>query len=1141
MTLPEGVTINPSVGAGPRRLHAEPSTKGETPSSPFGAGCPSESKIGDFSVNSPIVSGPIDGAHLSRRAPRQPLRQPARRLPGRQVDPAGHPGQGRRRAEARPGHAAASPRSSTSCRSCPTRTSTSTSAKASAARWRRRRPAARSRPRPTSRRGATPTWSGTNRCPPTIAAGVGGGPCPSGLAPFAPQAKGGMLNSRAGAYTPFYLHLTRKVDRTGDRLLLGPVPAGPAGQDRRHPLLPGGRDRSGAAQLGGGGARPPLLPGGEPDRPHLLRLRRRLGARLRARQPLPRRSLPRLRLLGGGDRLGPGRALRPRRGDRALGGPHRPGRPRRPRSTPPAPTRSPTSSTASRSTCATSAPTSTAPTSPLNPTSCEPFTRRLGAERRRPALRRSRRRHAGDGHRALPGLRLRLARLQAADRRCGCKGGTKRGDYPSLRVVVRPRPGDANIASAAGDAAALDLPRPGQHQDDLHQRRSSPPTACPPGSVYGHVRAFTPLLEAPMEGPAYLRSSSHTLPDLVFALRGHGIEVDVAGRIDSFKGGIRGTFPTIPDAPVTKFVLKLNGGKRGVLVNAENLCARQAAGRRQVHRARQPRLALAPGGEGRVQEEEEERAGQVRIRDARWQSSPALLLAGLSAGRRRGRGLPAALASPGRRAGRVARTSPLAFAEGQIEGACGLAISPARQPLRLRLLPPRHSHLHPRGPLQRHASSWPAAIRTRARTDQRTQRGLRPGRRCRPATATPTNSSQGVMRLPGEEVDRPRHIDRGRRRRRGQPLRRRPHLRRGLRRAGRTGRGAGRENRPRQLRRCLRRRGRLRKPAGSTSPMRRARRSRSSTRRSNLGDPGRRRSTARPGRQLQLAGRRGACRRRQRRRRQRPPARRRQPQTAAPRSRKPRSTSSTPPATTWTGCRSGHGGPSAKSGKKDRSSANRPESPSIPEQAISTSRPATARIRTWSSTGRSNRLPRRRWRLGIGRRLRRRGRRARESGGGAAARATSQRRLGLGGRTASRRAGQLRRQAHPARPSPPRHGPGRDRRRREDQRHRRQGSAAAAADHDRDQSQRSLHLQGPADLPRRRDPALDHRRRPRGLSPRAGRRRPLLRQRQAARAVAVPLRRQGPRLQRQGRRQAGDPRPHLRHPAGADLDRAALL
>ena len=75
-----------------------------------------------------------------------------------------------------------------------------------------------------------------------------------------------------------------------------------------------------------------------------------------------------------------------------------------------------------------------------------------------------------------------------------------------------------------------------------------------------------------MEGPAYLRSSQHTLPDLVFALRGQGVEVDVVGRIDAFRGGIRGTFASIPDAPVSKFVLRMNGGKRGVLVAAGNLC-----------------------------------------------------------------------------------------------------------------------------------------------------------------------------------------------------------------------------------------------------------------------------------------------------------------------------------------------------------------------------------------------------------------------------------------------------------------------------------------------------------------------------------------------------------------------------------------
>jgi hypothetical protein len=49
----------------------------------------------------------------------------------------------------------------------------------------------------------------------------------------------------------------------------------------------------------------------------------------------------------------------------------------------------------------------------------------------------------------------------------------------------------------------------------------------------------------------------------------------VAGRIDSVRGGIRGRFEGLPDAPATKFVLTLKGGKRGLLVNSADLCAEQ--------------------------------------------------------------------------------------------------------------------------------------------------------------------------------------------------------------------------------------------------------------------------------------------------------------------------------------------------------------------------------------------------------------------------------------------------------------------------------------------------------------------------------------------------------------------------------------
>ncbi len=82
----------------------------------------------------------------------------------------------------------------------------------------------------------------------------------------------------------------------------------------------------------------------------------------------------------------------------------------------------------------------------------------------------------------------------------------------------------------------------------------------------------TPLLDQPLKGPVYLRSSNRKLPDLVADLEGQ-IDIELAGRIDTAKAGaLRTTFDTVPDAPVTKFVLNLEGGKKGLLVNSSSLC-----------------------------------------------------------------------------------------------------------------------------------------------------------------------------------------------------------------------------------------------------------------------------------------------------------------------------------------------------------------------------------------------------------------------------------------------------------------------------------------------------------------------------------------------------------------------------------------
>jgi hypothetical protein len=155
-------------------------------------------------------------------------------------------------------------------------------------------------------------------------------------------------------------------------------------------------------------------------------------------------------------------------------------------------------------------------------------------------------------------------------------GATKRNKSPKLRAELKTQPGDANIGRASVALPhALFLKQSSIAQ--ICTRVQFAASQCPKKSVYGFARAFTPLLDKPLEGPVYLRSSNNTLPDMVAHLEGQ-IDIDLDGRIDSYKGGIRTTFDRVPDVPVTKFVLTLPGGKHGLLVASRNLCAKPVKG-----------------------------------------------------------------------------------------------------------------------------------------------------------------------------------------------------------------------------------------------------------------------------------------------------------------------------------------------------------------------------------------------------------------------------------------------------------------------------------------------------------------------------------------------------------------------------------
>jgi hypothetical protein len=157
------------------------------------------------------------------------------------------------------------------------------------------------------------------------------------------------------------------------------------------------------------------------------------------------------------------------------------------------------------------------------------------------------------------------------------KGGTRRGDYPALTARLKMN----GFGEAGIQRAQVTLP-PSEFIANAHfntictrvqfKQGAHPGELCPAGSIYGKATAVTPILSEPLTGPIFLRSSEHQLPDVVASLHNGEIDVVLVGRVDSVKGKLRNTFEATPDAPVSSVVVSLRGGKKGLFENSTNLC-----------------------------------------------------------------------------------------------------------------------------------------------------------------------------------------------------------------------------------------------------------------------------------------------------------------------------------------------------------------------------------------------------------------------------------------------------------------------------------------------------------------------------------------------------------------------------------------
>ncbi len=97
---------------------------------------------------------------------------------------------------------------------------------------------------------------------------------------------------------------------------------------------------------------------------------------------------------------------------------------------------------------------------------------------------------------------------------------------------------------------------------------------CPAKSRIGFATAISPALNEPVKGPVYFvqgiridpttGAKIRTLPSLLAKLNGE-VRVNLRGTTDVLNRRLVSTFDKVPDAPVTRFDMRLKGGKGGIL------------------------------------------------------------------------------------------------------------------------------------------------------------------------------------------------------------------------------------------------------------------------------------------------------------------------------------------------------------------------------------------------------------------------------------------------------------------------------------------------------------------------------------------------------------------------------------------------
>jgi hypothetical protein len=574
VTLPEGLTVNPSSGVGLAGCTSADYAR-ETLTSAPGAGCPDESKLGTVEITTPVLSSPIHGSLFIAQPHENPFgsllalyivaRNPETgifiKLAGK-VTPNPMTGQLVTTFANNPqlpfSHFNFHFREGAQAPLITPPTCGSFATQAQLTPW------------------SEPLAVLTDTSSFGITSGVGGGVCPSGgVAPFHPEISSGMLNNNAGAYSPLYVHLTRTDAEQEISGFSTNLPPGLTGNLTGIPFCP-------EAQI--------------------ALARTKTGREEEASPSCPAASQVGHTLVG----TGVGAVLAYVPGKVYLAGPFH-GAPfslvsvtsavvgpfdlgtvvlrfglnidpytaqvsASPTSSEPIPTIVDGIVTHVRDIRVYIERPGNAPFT-LNPTSCNPMA--IGS-----TLTAS---EGGSATVTSPFQAASCASLKFAPKfAVSTSGKTSKANGASLHVALT-YPGAPQGTSANIAKVKVELPKQLPSRLTTLQKACTAaqfeanPAGCPSPSAIGTAKAVVPNIPEPLTGPVYFVShGGEAFPSLEVVLQGYGVKVVLVGSTFISKAGITSTtFKTVPDNPVSSFELTLPEGKYSALAANGSLCSQK--------------------------------------------------------------------------------------------------------------------------------------------------------------------------------------------------------------------------------------------------------------------------------------------------------------------------------------------------------------------------------------------------------------------------------------------------------------------------------------------------------------------------------------------------------------------------------------